>query len=255
MDQKPDNLRELFSNQQRRSGYVKQMFSEIAPKYDLVNRLMTFGLDARWRKTVARAAVAPNSDLVVDVGTGSGELALACAKLGARTVIGLDFAMPMLENARTKSENLGGGNSHFVSADATRLPLATSIADAWTGAFVLRNIPDLDGALREAFRVLRPGGRLITLDAARLEPRSLTQRLLAPGARFHFNKAVPLIGKLVSGHSDAYQYLPMSAENFYTPSEFSLRLRKNGFEVVRSFEYVAGTVMLHIAIKPETDQE
>ncbi len=255
MDQTPDDLSELFSNQQSRSGYVKQMFGEIAPKYDLVNRLMTFGLDARWRKAVARAAVAQNSGLVVDAGTGSGELALACARLGAQTVIGLDFALPMLENAQTKSQNLGVPNSHFVSADATRLPLAANIADAWTGAFVLRNIPDLDGALQEALRVLRPGGRLITLDAARLQPRSLIQRLLAPGARFHFNKLVPLIGKLISGHSDAYQYLPMSAENFFTPTEFSLRLRKNGFEVLRSFEYVAGTVMLHIAMKPEAAPE
>ena len=148
MDQTPDDLSELFSNQQSRSGYVKQMFGEIAPKYDLVNRLMTFGLDARWRKAVARAAVAQNSGLVVDAGTGSGELALACARLGAQTVIGLDFALPMLENAQTKSQHLGVPNSHFVSADATRLPLAANIADAWTGAFVLRNIPDLDGALQ-----------------------------------------------------------------------------------------------------------
>ncbi len=212
---------------------------------------MTFGLDIRWRNLVASAAVRSDANLIIDTGTGSGDLALECSKMGAKNVVGLDFAQPMLVNARSKSKKNNFPNVDFAAADATSLPLPDSIADAWTGAFVLRNIPKLDTALQEAYRVLKPGGRLITLDAARLQPSTLVQRIAAPGVRFHFNKLVPLIGKILSGHENAYSYLPVSAEKFFSPNEFSARLRVNGFTVVRVFEFVFGTVMMHIAIKEQ----
>ena len=246
-----NSLDDMFKNPEMRANYVQNMFSEIAPKYDLVNRVMTFGLDIRWRNLVASAAVGSYADLIIDTGTGSGDLALECSKMGAKNVVGLDFAQPMLLNARSKSKKKNFPNVDFAAADATSLPLPDSIADAWTGAFVLRNIPRLDTALQEAYRVLKPGGRLITLDAARLQPRTLVQRIAAPGARFHFNSLVPLIGKILSGHEDAYSYLPVSAENFLSPTEFSAQLRVNGFTVVRVFEFVFGTVMMHIAIKEQ----
>ena len=246
-----DSLDDMFQNPGMRADYVQNMFSEIAPKYDLVNRVMTFGLDIRWRNIVATAAVGNGADLIIDTGTGSGDLALECSKMGAKNVVGLDFAQPMLVNARSKSKRNNLTNVDFTAADATRLPLPDSIADAWTGAFVLRNVPRLDTALQEAYRVLKPGWRLITLDAARLQPSTLVQRIAAPGARFHFNKIVPLLGKILSGHEDAYSYLPVSAENFFSPNEFSAELRLNGFTVVRVFEFVFGTVMMHIAIKEQ----
>ena len=246
-----DSLDDMFQNPEIRANYVQNMFSEIAPKYDLVNRVMTFGLDIRWRNLVATAAVGTGADLIIDTGTGSGDLALECSKMGAKNVFGLDFAQPMLINARSKSQKNDVTNVDFAAADGTQLPLPDSVADAWTGAFVLRNIPKLDVALQEAHRVLKPGGRLITLDAARLQPSTLVQKIAAPGARFHFNKLVPLIGKILSGHEDAYSYLPVSADNFFSPSEFSAQLRINGFTVIRVFEFVFGTVMMHIAIKEQ----
>lgn len=233
-----DRTESLFEEGADRASYVQTMFSEISPRYDLMNRVMTVGQDQGWRRRAARAAVRPG-DTVVDAGTGTGDLALACLDAGAARVIGLDFARPMLARAQAKAHGRPAG---FALGDATRLPLPDASADVWCSAFVVRNIPDLDAALREAARVLRPGGRLAVLEIPRMEGG-----LLRPFARVHFNQIVPRLGRLISGHRSAYTYLPVSVDHFLTPREFTARLRAAGFEVTQVRRLMFGTVAMHIA--------
>ena len=230
-----------------RAGYVRGMFGDIAGRYDLMNTLMTAGRHHAWRRQLARALVQPG-DRVLDVGSGTGDLAFACLEAGAGSVLGVDFAEPMLRHARKKAvrrEVAGAGGASFASADGTRLPVRDGSIDVWCSAFVVRNIPALDTALAEAWRVLRPGGRLGVLEIPRME-----RSLLRPLARVHFAYGIPLLGRIVSGHRSAYRYLPVSVDHFLTPVEFTRRLRSAGFEVRSVQRLMLGAVALHIAERP-----
>jgi demethylmenaquinone methyltransferase/2-methoxy-6-polyprenyl-1,4-benzoquinol methylase len=227
-----------------RASYVRDMFEDIAARYDLMNTLMTAGRHHEWRRAAAIELVRPG-DRVVDVGCGTGDLSFACLELGARSVLGLDFAAPMLTRARAKAAARGVTGATFALGDATRLPLADESVDGWCAAFVVRNIPDLDGALAEARRVLRPGGRLAILEIPRLGAHPLR-----PAIRLHFARVVPLLGRLVSGHASAYRYLPVSVDHFLTPPELTMRLRGAGFEMRRVERFMLGTVALHVAERP-----
>ena len=239
----------LFEDGVDRAAYVQTMFGEISPRYDLMNCVMTVGQHQGWRRRAARAVVRPG-DTVVDAGTGTGDLALACIDAGAAQVIGLDFARPMLMRAQAKADGGEFGLSGFALGDATRLPLPDASADVWCSAFVVRNIPDLDAALREAARVLRPGGRLAVLEIPKMD-----RGWLRPFARVHFNQVVPRLGRLISGHRSAYTYLPVSVDHFLTPREFTMRLREAGFEVTQVRRLMFGTVAMHIAGKPKASEQ
>jgi demethylmenaquinone methyltransferase/2-methoxy-6-polyprenyl-1,4-benzoquinol methylase len=231
----------LFEQAADRAPYVREMFEDIAARYDLMNSLMTAGRHHMWRRAAAIELVRPG-DRVVDVGCGTGDLTFACLEMGARSVLGVDFAAPMLAHARHKAEDQGVTRATFALGDATRLPLEDGSVDAWCSAFVVRNIPDLDAALSEARRVLRPGGRM-----AILEIPKLGKSLLRPAIRLHFARVVPLLGRLVSGHASAYRYLPVSVDHFLTPPELTRRLWHSGFEVRRVERFMLGTVALHVA--------
>lgn len=239
----PADVERLYDASADRAGYVRRIFGEIAGRYDLMNTIMTGGRHHAWRAATARALVRPG-DRVVDVGCGTGDLSLACAQAGAGSVLGVDFAAPMLPIARRKTGRRGAGGVGFVQGDGLGLPLADGAADAWCAAFVMRNVPDVDGLLAEAHRVLRPGGRLAVLDIPRIEGG-----LLAPFKRFHLARVVPLLGRLFGGHSDAYSYLPVSAEHFMSVDELSARLVRSGFEVERVRTFGVGTVALHVAVR------
>ena len=235
--QEPERLFEVGAE---RAQYVREMFGDIAARYDLMNTLMTGGRHHAWRAMSARALVRPG-DRVVDVGCGTGDLALACLDAGAGSVLGVDFARPMLTRARAKA-GARGVRAAFALGDATRLPLVDASVDVWCSAFMVRNVPDLDVALAEAHRVLRPGGRLGVLEIPRM-----VGGVLRPFARVHFQRVVPLLGRAVSGHTSAYRYLPVSVDHFLTPDELSMRLRTAGFQVRFVRMLMLGTVALHVA--------
>jgi demethylmenaquinone methyltransferase/2-methoxy-6-polyprenyl-1,4-benzoquinol methylase len=194
---------------------------------------MTAGLDRRWRRITAEGVVRPG-DAVLDACCGTGDLAIADARAGGR-VTGLDFSERMLERARSKAPDL-----EWISGDVLALPFDDASFDAATVGFGVRNVEDLERALRELRRVLRDGGRLAILEITR--PRGL----LAPFYRFWFDGVVPLLGKLVPGGS-AYTYLPASVRRFPGPEELSALIASTGFRSVSYRTFAGGIVALHTA--------
>ena len=210
---------------------VRRMFDRIAPVYDPMNRLMTAGLDRRWRRETAAAVVQPG-DRVLDVCCGTGDLALAASRAGGR-VTGLDFSAPMLERARGKSSEI-----EWIEGDALALPFADESFDAVTIGFGLRNLPNVERGLTELRRVLRPGGRLAILEITR--PKGP----LAPFYRFWFDGVIPLAGKVLPGGS-AYSYLPASVRRFPAPEGLAKLLDEAGFDQISWRLFGGGIVALH----------
>jgi demethylmenaquinone methyltransferase/2-methoxy-6-polyprenyl-1,4-benzoquinol methylase len=215
---------------------VRGMFDRIAPVYDVMNRVMTAGLDRRWRKLAVKHVVWPG-DRVLDACCGTGDLALEAERRGGR-VVGLDFSARMLERARRKS-----GTIEWVQGDALALPFGEGEFDAATVGFGVRNLEDLEGGLRELFRVLRPGGRVAVLEITR--PRGI----LRPFFRLWFDVLVPLAGKVLPG-GKAYTYLPASVRRFPGPEDLASLLEQAGFRDVGYRLLGGGSVALHTAERP-----
>ena len=205
------------------------MFDRIAPVYDVMNRVMTVGLDRRWRRLTAEAVVRPG-DRVLDAACGTGDLAIAGLRAGAGKVTGLDFSERMLERARRKDARID-----WVRGDMLALPFADGTFDAATVGFGVRNVADLEAGLRELRRVLKPGGRLAILEIT--TPRGV----LKPFFSLWFDRVVPLLGKLLPGGS-AYTYLPASVKRFPNAEAFAALLRECGFGDVR-FRLLGGTIV------------
>lgn len=215
------------------------MFDRIAGVYDRMNRVMTAGLDQRWReRAVERAEVKPG-DAALDVCCGTGDLALELARrVGpGGTVIGCDFSEPMLDLAREKAQ--GTASLRFEWADALRLPYEEGRFDAVTVGFGLRNLADLDRGLGEMRRVLRPGGRLVILEITRPHRPPLSCFF-----GLWFDRVVPLLGT-IAGDRDAYSYLPESVRSFPAPAELAAMMDRAGFERIRFTVLAGGIIAIH----------
>jgi demethylmenaquinone methyltransferase / 2-methoxy-6-polyprenyl-1,4-benzoquinol methylase len=208
---------------------VRTMFDRIAPVYDAMNRIMTAGLDARWRRLAAEAVI-QTGDRVLDAACGTGDLAIADQKAGADKVTGLDFSAEMLGRARKKAPQL-----EWIEGDMLALPFADATFDAATVGFGVRNVADLELGLRELRRVLRPGGRLAILEIT--QPRGP----LRPFYSLWFDRVVPLLGKVLPGGA-AYSYLPESVKRFPNAEKLADLMRACGFEEVR-FRLLAGSIV------------
>jgi demethylmenaquinone methyltransferase/2-methoxy-6-polyprenyl-1,4-benzoquinol methylase len=210
---------------------VRRMFDRIAPVYDAMNRVMTAGLDLRWRRIAAEAAVRPG-DRVLDACCGTGDLAVACARRGG-VVTGLDFSPAMLERARRKLSS-----ATWVEGDLLALPFDAGSFEAATVGFGVRNVADLELGLAELRRVLVPGGRVAVLEIT--QPRGV----LAPFYRLWFDRIVPLLGKLLRGGA-AYTYLPASVRRFPGPDGLAALMGSAGFADVSYRTFAGGIVALH----------
>jgi demethylmenaquinone methyltransferase/2-methoxy-6-polyprenyl-1,4-benzoquinol methylase len=212
---------------------VRTMFDRIAPVYDVMNRIMTAGLDRRWRRLTVEAVVQPGAR-VLDACCGTGDLALAAEREGG-LVTGLDFSGEMLVRARRKSETIA-----WIQGDLLALPFEAGSFDAATVGFGVRNVADLGEGLRELRRVLRPGGRLAILEIT--QPRGP----LKPFFSLWFDRIVPLLGRVVPG-GKAYTYLPASVRRFPGAEDLAALVDESGFEGAR-FRLFGGTIVaLHTA--------
>jgi demethylmenaquinone methyltransferase/2-methoxy-6-polyprenyl-1,4-benzoquinol methylase len=223
------------------------MFDAIAARYDMVNRVLSLGLDQGWRRRTVRELQLGDKPRVLDVATGTGDLALAIAKArpGA-TVIGIDPSAKMLAIAAQKVARRGlGDRVTLEQGDAQALPYENCSVDAATIAFGIRNVPDRALGLRELARVVRPGGRIAVLELG--EPRS---GWLAGAARFHTRKVVPRLGALLSGARE-YRYLQTSVAAFPPADEFAQLMRGNGLEVVAVIPLTFGACTLYVATPSE----
>jgi demethylmenaquinone methyltransferase/2-methoxy-6-polyprenyl-1,4-benzoquinol methylase len=208
------------------------MFDRIAPVYDAMNRVMTVGLDQRWRRATVRALVR-EGDRVLDACCGTGDLAVAARKVGAGEVVGIDFSERMLERARRKAPEL-----EWLQADVLKLPFEDASFDAAVVGFGVRNVDDLEASIRELRRVLRPGGRLGILEIT--TPRGPLKLFY----KLWFDRIVPLLGRLLPG-GDAYTYLPASVRRFPGPEELAALMGRCGFRDVEFRRFAGGIVALH----------
>ncbi|MAW59940.1 MAG: bifunctional demethylmenaquinone methyltransferase/2-methoxy-6-polyprenyl-1,4-benzoquinol methylase UbiE [Planctomycetes bacterium] len=221
------------------------MFAEIAPRYDFLNRMLSFGIDRRWRRRMRRRlALRPGQELL-DLCCGTGDVALEFAREGVR-VHGADFTQPMLPFARGKAD-AAGLDLHWTTADAQHLPFEDASFDAVTIAFGIRNVEDPQLGLRECRRVLRPGGQL-----AVLEFFPIRSRVWGALFRFYFHRVLPLLAKVVrAGRTGAYRYLPESVEAFAQPEEFRGWMEQAGFVAVKDEALTGGVARLVIGQVPE----
>jgi len=227
---------------------VQTMFGRIAGRYDLMNRLMTGGQDERWRRKTVRHVLKAGTARLLDVATGTGDLALALANGGAHQVFGLDFAPPMIEGAEAKRH--GREDVQFLIGDAMALPFADGAFDGCTVSFGLRNMPDYLAALTEMGRVIKPGGRLVCLE---LTP----YRTPVLGALFnwYFEHIVPIVGGWLSGDRAAYRYLPASVGAFPDADAVANLMKAAGFSHVEIERVGGGTVAIHIAVKASQSED
>jgi demethylmenaquinone methyltransferase/2-methoxy-6-polyprenyl-1,4-benzoquinol methylase len=212
-----------------KARHVRGMFDAIAGRYDLVNRVMTFGLDVGWRRAAVRELRLPGGARVADLACGTGDLCRELLRTGYRAV-GFDFSIGMLAEART--------DAPLAAADVLRLPLADASVEGATCGFALRNVVDLDAFLAEIARVVRPGGRIALLDAARPD-----HALARAGHALYFERVVPLIGGVLSDR-EAYRYLPRSMDYLPDATTLLAMLRAAGFADARRRPLGAGAAQI-----------
>jgi demethylmenaquinone methyltransferase/2-methoxy-6-polyprenyl-1,4-benzoquinol methylase len=233
----------------KRERRIRTMFGHIAPTYDLLNHLLSLNVDRYWRRRTTRLVPPEEDGPILDLCTGTGDLALAYDRAagGRVPIVGADFCHPMLERAVRKAARAGAGERiRFVEADAQGLPFPDDTFQISTVAFGLRNVTDTDRGLAEMVRVTRPGGRVAILEFS--QPRG---RVFGGLYRFYFRRILPLIGQCISRSADsAYRYLPASVLVFPDGAALADRLRRHGLVDVRWHPLTFGIATLYLGVKP-----
>lgn len=228
---------------QDRAHYVQHMFARIAGRYDMMNRLMTVGQDLKWRRHVIAQAQLPPNGRLLDIATGTGDIALEGQKLvPGLQAFGGDFTLEMMQVGKRIPTRQ---TIRWVGADTLALPFPDDYFDAVTSGFLMRNVIDVRGAFREQMRVTKPGGRVVVLESS--PPKD---NLLKPFILIHLNYVIPTLGRLVTGEADAYNYLPESTQAFQTPESLAEIMRAEGFVKVSYQLFMFGTIAVHVGVKP-----
>jgi demethylmenaquinone methyltransferase/2-methoxy-6-polyprenyl-1,4-benzoquinol methylase len=236
-------------NKQENPRPLYGMFTAVPPRYDLINSIVTLGMDKRWRRLAAQACLEERPHRVLDLCCGTGDLSITIARLAAENIeiTGLDYSPPMLEKARQKAQ-LAGVKVNFMEGDATRLPFPDDYFDSVGISFAFRNLtyknPLGPPHLAEVFRVLKPGGRYVIVESS--QPRNGVIRAFF---RFYLRIYVAPVGQLLSGNQGAYRYLSDSVCHYYAPAEVKKMLLEAGFKDVRYRPLFFGAAGLHVALK------
>jgi len=236
-----------------RDHAIQAMFDRIAGRYDILNRIISFRLDNRWRNKAIEEVLKSNDPFILDLGAGTGDLTFTAAKKikGSGQIVGLDFSLEMLKLARSKQNKMkNGAKTSFIQGSATFSPFKDRVFDGVMTAFVLRNVSDLSLFFTQAFRVLESGGRFVSLD------------MFPPGKSWfstlyslYFYRLVPWIGGLLAHDRGAYRYLAESVENFQPPERITALLQEAGFKEVRIRKFLNGAVCMHVAEKPRASPQ
>lgn len=222
--------------------HVQAMFARIARRYDLMNRVMTFGVDRNWRRFLVKQAQLSNNSRVLDIASGTGDIAFEIrTQYPNAEIIAADFALPMMQVGQTRPT---GDAVEWLGANALALPLPDNSFDAVVSGFLFRNVPDIDVSLQEQYRILKVGGRVVTLDTT-----PPTNPVLKPFITFYFQMIVPIIGRIITGEAGAYRYLSGSTLNFKTADELASKMRSAGFQDVGYKKMMFGTVAVHWGTK------
>jgi len=229
-----------LANDTKKEAYVRDIFTRIAGRYDLMNRIMSGGQDIQWRRRMLRKIDLHPTDRVLDLGAGTGDLSCEIRKRHPGIdITAADFTLGMMLTSRDWS------GINRTNADALRLPFADHTFDVVVSGFLVRNVVNVDQTLSEQARVLKPGGKIGILDMTR--PR---KNLLTPSINFFLNRFVPFIGTLIAGQKDAYTYLPKSTQNFLRAEELAAKMEQAGFQDVRFEILNFGTVAIHHGVLP-----
>jgi demethylmenaquinone methyltransferase/2-methoxy-6-polyprenyl-1,4-benzoquinol methylase len=225
-----------------RAIYVRQMFARLARRYDIANRWMAWCQDEKWRSDVIDQACLPIGGKLLDIGTGTGGMALEAVKRD-RTLftMGLDFTHEMMQQGRMRQ---GGESILWVNADALDLPIITGSFDAVVSGYLLRNVVDIERALAEQYRVLKWGGRVVSLDTTPPPPD-----IWHLPVRLYLRHIIPVIGGLITGDNNAYHYLPQSTERFIQEEELAGCMLRIGFKEVQYRCFMGGTMAIHWGVK------
>lgn len=226
-----------------RAIYVQDMFARVAVRYDRMNRLMTFGQDLSWRRYVIKQAQLPANGRLLDIATGTGDIAFeGLQQTPGLTAVGGDFTIEMMQAGKRIPAR---APILWTAADTLNLPFADQSFDAVTSGFLMRNVIDVPGAFREQIRVTKPGGYIVVLESS--PPK---KNLLRPFINMHLNYVIPTLGRLITGQSDAYHYLPNSTQQFKTPEALADIMQQMGLVGVRFKLFMFGTIAIHVGQRP-----
>lgn len=229
-----------------KGAFVRDMFARIAPRYDATNRVLTAGMDERWRRRAIALLAPPHDGTILDLCCGTGDVVFHLLRTDpSLNVTGVDFCAPMLDRARERAPQEARGTANFIEGDVMALPFADASFDGATMGFSLRNVVNIDRVLCEVRRVLRPGARFINLDVSKA-PNKLWKRMFD----LYFYRIVPLVGGIIGGSAQAYTYLPNSLTHHPNADELRDRFARAGFTRCGYVRLMGGSIAIHYGTNP-----